>query len=191
MRAAGECAAVRAAGEWVARGVALGPSRSEQAAACFADALVADPRSYRAARELGLAMLTHAPLREAVALLRQSSKSATTSAGTASAPISSASSRRMTRGSGTAGRLPRRLPPRRRASGSATSVVTTSYCYYSSSTAMQRQRRCMYRILTTVYYGTLYQSAKDQEPRRRSIYNYILLYERRWVYTVCGTVPLL
>ena len=30
------------AGEWVARGVALGPSRSEQAAACFADALVAD-----------------------------------------------------------------------------------------------------------------------------------------------------
>ena len=63
-----------AASEWLRRGESLLAKRPEQARACFSDAALADPLSYRAVEQLGLAQLdqhANVPLSTAAATLRR------------------------------------------------------------------------------------------------------------------------
>ena len=63
-----------AASEWLRRGESLLARRPEQARACFSDAALADPLSYRPVEQLGLAQLdqqANVPLSTAAATLRR------------------------------------------------------------------------------------------------------------------------
>ena len=63
-----------AASEWLRRGESLLAKRPEQARACFSDAALADPLSYRPLEQLGLAQLNqqaNVPLSTAAATLRR------------------------------------------------------------------------------------------------------------------------